>query len=301
MWRARRCSRRASCIVAGEVTTEAYVDIPNLVRDTIKGIGYDRESFGFDGNTCGVMVSIDPQSPNIAQGVDTSAETRTGKSGEDILNSQGAGDQGMMFGYACDETDDLMPLPIWLAHRLAASPLRGAQGGHPPVPPSRREDASHVRLRRRQAGAAEDRAHLDAARAEPRSRDAHQARPQGARDPPVAPAAVRGRRLRRARQPDRHVRARRPARRHRPHGPQDHRRHLRRHGPPRRWCVLGQGPVEGRSLGCVRGALGREARRRGGCRDSLRDPGRLRDRRGASGLDHGRDVRHRDGRSRRRS
>ena len=107
------------CIVAGEITTEAYVDIPNLVRDTIKGIGYDRESFGFDGNTCGVMVSIDPQSPNIAQGVDTSAETRTGKSGEDILNSQGAGDQGMMFGYACDETDDLMPLPIWLAHRLA--------------------------------------------------------------------------------------------------------------------------------------------------------------------------------------
>jgi S-adenosylmethionine synthetase len=107
------------CIVAGEVTTEAYVDIPNLVRDTIKGIGYDRESFGFDGNTCGVMVSIDPQSPNIAQGVDTSAETRSGKSGEDILNSQGAGDQGMMFGYACDETEDLMPLPIWLAHRLA--------------------------------------------------------------------------------------------------------------------------------------------------------------------------------------
>jgi S-adenosylmethionine synthetase len=106
-------------VVAGEITTEAYVEIPRIVRETICAIGYDRESYGFDGNTCGVMTSIDPQSPNIAQGVDTAFEIRTGRSGEDLLNAQGAGDQGMMFGYACDETDDLMPLPIWLAHRLA--------------------------------------------------------------------------------------------------------------------------------------------------------------------------------------
>jgi S-adenosylmethionine synthetase len=106
-------------VVAGEITTTAYVEIPKLVQETICDIGYDRESFGFDGNTCGVVTAIDEQSPNIAQGVDTALEVRSGSSGEDILNAQGAGDQGMMFGFACDETDDLMPLPIWLAHRLA--------------------------------------------------------------------------------------------------------------------------------------------------------------------------------------
>ena len=107
------------CIVAGEITTEAYVDIPKIARETIAGIGYDNALFGFDSKTCGVMVTLDAQSPDIAQGVDASEEVRKGKSGEDLLNSQGAGDQGMMFGYACDETTDLMPLPIWLAHRMA--------------------------------------------------------------------------------------------------------------------------------------------------------------------------------------
>jgi S-adenosylmethionine synthetase len=106
-------------VVAGEISTNAYVDISRLVRETVCGIGYDRESYGFDGNTCGVVTAIDEQSPDIAQGVDTAFEVRAGTSGEDILNAQGAGDQGMMFGYAVDETEDLMPLPIWLAHRLA--------------------------------------------------------------------------------------------------------------------------------------------------------------------------------------
>ena len=105
-------------VVAGEITTSAYVEIPKIARETINSIGYDRESYGFDGHTCGVVVSIDEQSPNIAQGVNTALERRTG-SADDVLDAQGAGDQGMMFGYACDETQDLMPMPIWLAHRMA--------------------------------------------------------------------------------------------------------------------------------------------------------------------------------------
>jgi S-adenosylmethionine synthetase len=108
------------CVVAGEIHTRAYVDIPRTVRQTICEIGYDREDFGFDGNTCGVMVAIDEQSPDIAQGVDKSEESRTGADGAgDQFDFQGAGDQGMMFGYACSETDVLMPLPIHLAHRMA--------------------------------------------------------------------------------------------------------------------------------------------------------------------------------------
>ncbi|MPZ74761.1 MAG: methionine adenosyltransferase [Nitriliruptorales bacterium] len=106
-------------VVAGEISTETYVDIARVARETIIGIGYDRASAGFDGNTCGVMVALDEQSPDIAGGVDKSLETRESPGGGDELDILGAGDQGMMFGYAVDETDVLMPMPIHLAHRLA--------------------------------------------------------------------------------------------------------------------------------------------------------------------------------------
>ncbi len=105
--------------VAGEVTTSAYADVAGIVRARILEIGYDSSAKGFDGHSCGVSVSIGAQSADIAQGVDAAYEARTGESVEDPLDRQGAGDQGLMFGYACDDTPELMPLPIHLAHRLA--------------------------------------------------------------------------------------------------------------------------------------------------------------------------------------
>ncbi len=114
--------------VAGEVTTEAYADIPTIVRDVILKIGYDSSAKGFDGNSCGVNVAIGSQSPDIAQGVDTAYESRV-ESDEDEINRQGAGDQGLMFGYACSDTPELMPLPIALAHRLSQRLTRVRKDG----------------------------------------------------------------------------------------------------------------------------------------------------------------------------
>ena len=104
--------------VAGEVTTEGYVEIPRIVRQKLLDIGYNSSAIGFDGNSCGVTVSIGQQSPDIAAGVDSAEEARLGIA-NDQYDSQGAGDQGIMFGYATNETKNLMPLPITIAHRLA--------------------------------------------------------------------------------------------------------------------------------------------------------------------------------------
>lgn len=134
-------------VVSGELTTSTYVDIPSVVRRTIQRIGYTRAKFGFDYETCGVLSSIHDQSPDIAQGVQRALEMRTDPSDEDALDSQGAGDQGMVFGYACEDTPELMPLPILLAHRLCHRASEARRGGL--MPYLRPDGKSQVTVRYR--------------------------------------------------------------------------------------------------------------------------------------------------------
>ena len=276
-------------------------DPEHRARHRRSSIGYDSLDQGLRRRAPAASRSRSASSPPTSPRASTPRyENRTG--GVDPLDKQGAGDQGLMFGYACDDTAELMPLPIYLAHRLAERLTAGAQERRAaptcaptarPRSPSRYDGDRAVRL---------DTVVLSTQHAADVSLERH----ARARHPPahvIEPVLAelrrrrhrpRHQRLPRADQPHRPLRDRRPDGRRRPHRPQDHRRHLRRHGPPRRRRLLRQGPDQGRPLGRLRDALGRQERRRRRAGPPLRGAGRLRHRQGPAGRPLRRDVRHRD-------
>ena len=260
-------------VLAGEITTNAHVDYIQVARDTIKRIGYDNTEYGIDYKGCAVMVCYDKQSNDIAQGVDHASD--------DHLNT-GAGDQGLMFGYACDETPELMPAPIYYAHRLVERQAQLRKDGR--LPFLRPDAKSQVTMRYVDGKPHSIDTVVLSSQHAPEMSDGTKMKAEFIEAvieeiiKPVLPkewlkdTQVPG-------QPDRPLRHRRPAGRLRPHRPQDHRRHLRRRLPARRRRVLGQGPDQGRPLGRLRGALRRQEHRRRRPGAAVPDPGRLRDRR----------------------
>ena len=230
--------------IAGEISTKTYVDLPSIVRQTIKEIGYTRAKFGFDYETCAVINAIDPQSADIAQGVDTG----------------GAGDQGMMFGYAVRETEELMPLPLTLAHKLVQRLSETRRKGE--LDFLRPDGKSQVTVE--YEGSRALRVETVVVSTQHAEAIKHAALREAIIEEivkPVIPANLLDGGYQVPHQPDGPVRHRRPAGRHRPDRPQDHRGHVRRQRAARRRRLLRQGPHEGRPVGRVHGPLHRQEHR----------------------------------------
>ena len=285
-------------VVSGEISTKTYVDVPKIARDTIRRIGYDNASYGFDCNTCAVITAIDEQSPDIAQGVDKAYESRTDPGDDDELDVAGAGDQGMMFGYATRETAELMPMPISLAHRLAHRLAEVRRGDV--MPYLRPDGKTQVTVRYENGRPIEIEKILISTQHKPGVDSDTLIKPDLWEHVvhPILPAELFDEKKLNTKanflvNPTGKFEIGGPDGRLRPDRPEDHRRHLRRRRPPRRRRVLGQGPVEGGPLRGVRRALRREERRGRRPRRPLRGPGRVRDRRRAPGVADGRDLRDR--------
>ena len=271
-------------VVAGEITTTSHVDISEVARQTVRDVGYTRAKYGFDCETCGVVVAVHKQSPDIAQGVDQ---------GTDKL---GAGDQGLMFGYACNETPELMPAPISLAHGLVRRLSEVRRDGHAPVPPAGRQVAGEHPLRGRQARPGGDRRRVGPARPDVPHERLREEIIEHVVLPILPPHMVDRRHLTCHINPTGRFVTGGPHGRHRGHGPQDHRRHVRRLLPARGRRLLRQGSDQGGPVGRLHGPARRQEHRGGRARRAVHGPGGLRHRRGGPGLGHGRDLRHRQAR-----